>query len=294
LPACVRAALAAVAFLVAGLPLYAEDSGSLRVPKVIEAGKPFSISTKISSKAVLYLVGFGQVARRDVQPGEEVAFASDDIHNAGHYVAMLVAGSSVEQAEFDVVSAPHPASLSFIAKPSRLPVDTQGGISGVVYVFDSFHNLVLSSLPVSFQLSSGTGSQTGIAPTRNGVAWIKMNSAATAGNTKFQAKAGEITEARVVQQVAGNPCNLKMSGKQSGSKILLETEPVRDCRGNPLPDGTIVTFSETRNGIPAATVDVPLKRDVARTEIPAYVGAVISVATGVVMGNEIRLGGGAR
>jgi hypothetical protein len=37
-------------------------------------------------------------------------------------------------------------------------------------------------------------------------------------------------------------------------------------------------------------VDVPLKRDVARTEMPARDGAVISVATGVVMGNEIHLG----
>jgi hypothetical protein len=39
-----------------------------------------------------------------------------------------------------------------------------------------------------------------------------------------------------------------------------------------------------------ATVDVPLKRGVARTEMPAYNGATISVATGVVMGNEIHLG----
>ena len=36
------------------------------------------------------------------------------------------------------------------------------------------------------------------------------------------------------------------------------------------------------------TVDVPVKRGVARTEMPAYPGATISVATGVVMGNEIR------
>ena len=93
-PAGIRVAVAAIVILAATLPLSAEDSGSLRVPKVIEAGRPFSISTKAPSKAVLYLVGLGQVARRDVQPGEDVAFAADDIHNAGHYVAMLVAGSS--------------------------------------------------------------------------------------------------------------------------------------------------------------------------------------------------------
>jgi hypothetical protein len=37
-------------------------------------------------------------------------------------------------------------------------------------------------------------------------------------------------------------------------------------------------------------VDVPLKHDIAQTELPAYDGAVLSVATGVVMGNEIRVG----
>ena len=72
--------------------------------------------------------------------------------------------------------------------------------------------------------------------------------------------------------------------------MVLETEPVRDCSGNAVSDGTIVTFTQTYNGHSEATVDVPLKRDVARTELPAREGSVISVATGVVMGNEIRLG----
>jgi len=66
---------------------------------------------------------------------------------------------------------------------------------------------------------------------------------------------------------------------------------VRDCNGNPVPDGTIITFTETYNG-GQSTVDVPLKRGVARTEMPARNGAVISVASGVVMGNEIRWSGG--
>jgi hypothetical protein len=78
-----------------------------------------------------------------------------------------------------------------------------------------------------------------------------------------------------------------MSARPSGQKIALETEPVRDCSGNAVPDGTVVTFTETYDGS-EATVDVPLKRGVARTEMPAYKGAVISVATGVVMGNEIH------
>ena len=63
-----------------------------------------------------------------------------------------------------------------------------------------------------------------------------------------------------------------------------------DCNGNAVPDGTIVTFTEMYAGR-QATVDVPLKRGIARTELPAFGGAVISVAAGVVMGNEIRWSG---
>jgi hypothetical protein len=78
----------------------------------------------------------------------------------------------------------------------------------------------------------------------------------------------------------------------SDRRVALETEPVRDCAGNAVTDGTIVSFTETYDGHQTASVDVPLKRGVARTELEARKGAVISVAAGVVMGNEIRWGGG--
>jgi hypothetical protein len=82
-----------------------------------------------------------------------------------------------------------------------------------------------------------------------------------------------------------------MNARPSGQRLALETDPVRDCSGNPVPDGTVVTFTEIYNG-DEATVDVPIKHGIARTEMPAYKGATISVATGVVMGNEIHWGGG--
>ena len=81
-----------------------------------------------------------------------------------------------------------------------------------------------------------------------------------------------------------------MSAQPAGNRIVLQTEPVRDCSGNAVPDGTIVTFTESYGGR-ESTVDVPLKRGVARTDLPARDGAVISVATGVVLGNEVRWSG---
>src|SRR5262249_11185232 len=124
--------------------------------------------------------------------------------------------------------------------------------------------------------------------TRYGVAWVRMNSATSAGAAQLEASAAGLSQKRVVQQVPGDPCNINMTAKPSkDDRVVLETAPVKDCRGNPVPDGTIVTFSETANGT-QSTVDVPLKRGVARTEMPAQEGAVISVAAGVVLGNEIR------
>jgi hypothetical protein len=274
---------------VAGTHLAAAQTSGLRLPKTVQAGTAFSIQSAGSGKAVLYVVGPSQVLRRDVQLGETMSLAAGDLHNAGHYSVILVGDSSTEDGAFDVTAA-QPTALSFIAKPSRLPVDLRDGISGVAYVFDTFQNLVLQPSPVSFQLAGVAGApQTRTVLTENGVAWTKMNSASKEGAAQFVARVGNIADTRVIQQVPGDPCSLRMNVRASGQRLALETEPVRDCSGNAVPDGTIVTFTEIYDG-GEATVDVPLKRGVARTEMPAYKGATISVATGVVMGNEVRWG----
>ncbi len=102
----------------------AQDNG-LRIPKKVEAGSAFSIPTTGSGKAVLYIVGPGQVLRRPVNLGESIAFEADDLHSAGHYTALLVGGDANIQTQFDVVAAPEPTGLGFLAKPSRLPVNRQ-------------------------------------------------------------------------------------------------------------------------------------------------------------------------
>jgi hypothetical protein len=98
---------------------------------------------------------------------------------------------------------------------------------------------------------------------------------------------------RVVQQVAADPCerNLRMHvARRSGDRIIVETDPIRDCSGNPVPDGTIVTFIQTdKTG--KSTVDSRIKKGFARAELPASDNATITVAAGVVLGNELHVGG---
>lgn len=264
------------------------EGGSMSLPKTVEAGNSFSIQTPGTGSATLYIVGPGQVLKRDVQLGQTTFFPAGSLYNAGRYLVVLAGESSTETDSFDVVPASKPAVLSFLAKPSRLPVGLHDGITGAVYVFDAYHNLIAIPTPVSFELSSPSGNvQKHIVDTKDGAAWTVMDSTAQQGIDRFVARAGEISSIRVVGQVPGDPCGLKMNAQQSGQQVQLATDPVRDCNGNAVPDGTIVTFTATYNGS-QSTIDQPLKHGIAEVKMSAHNGAKFSVASGVVMGNQIR------
>ncbi len=205
-------------------------------------------------------------------------------------MAVLEGGASGESDGFDVVPASKPADLTFLARPSRLPVGLHEGITGAAYVFDTYGNLIVAPVTVSFELANPAGAvQKHEVVTRNGAAWTGMDSTAQQGVDKFVARAGSVSSARIVAQVPGDPCGLKMSAKPAGQRVQLATEPVRDCNGNAVPDGTIVTFTESYHG-GQSTVDVPLKRGIAEVQMPVRSGSTISVASGVVMGNQIGWG----
>jgi hypothetical protein len=94
----------------------------------------------------------------------------------------------------------------------------------------------------------------------------------------------------MIQQVASDACNLRIKAARTSKGVLVETDPVRDCSGNAVPDGTIVSFT-AMDSKGKTTVDAPIKKGVARTELPLSGSARISVASGVVIGNEITVGG---
>jgi hypothetical protein len=277
-----------VSSLLISAPFLLAQEGSLQVPKSIEAGDGFSIQSTGSGKATLYIVGLNQVLKRDIERGKAASFAPGTLHNAGHYLVILKTDSSTDKSEVDVIAANKPSELSFLARPSRLPVGLHDGITGAVYVFDAYKNLITIPAPVSFELSNPSGAtQTRVVQTHNGAAFTAMDSTQQQGADKFIVRIGDVTSARIIGQVPGDPCGIKMSAKPSGQQIRLETEPLRDCSGNAVPDGTIVTFTETYEGA-QTTVDVPLKRGFAQVDMPAHNGAMLSAASGVVLGNQIR------
>jgi hypothetical protein len=265
------------------------QTGGLTLPHKIEAGAAFSVQSSGTGKGTLYIAGLGQVLQRDVQLGEAVPFPAGTLYNAGRYVVVLTSAAAPAQTGvLDVAPETKPAEISFLARPSRLAVGIHGGITGAVYLFDAYKNLIFTPTPVDFQLTSPSGeTQARTVTTHDGAAWTEMDSTAKQGADKFVAQSGEISSARVIGQVPGDPCGLKMSAKPAGQQVQLETDPVRDCGGNAVPDGTIVTFTEAYNGT-QSTVDVPLKRGIAQVEMPARPGATITVASGVILGNQIR------
>lgn len=263
------------------------QSDSLSLPKSIKAGDAFSIQSAGSGEATLYIIGPGQVLKREMQAGSAASFPAGSLYNAGHYIVILAQASGAKTDSFDVEPASAPAKLSFLAKPSRLPVGLRNGITGAVYVFDAYGNLIAAPMPVSFELSSPSGAeQKNQMTTRFGAGWTEMDSTSQQGSSKFVARVGDISSESIIRQVPGDPCTLKMTAQQSGQQLELQTDPVRDCSGNAVPDGTIITFTETYAG-GQSTVDVPLKRDVAEVKMPIHSRATLTVASGVILGNQI-------
>ena len=273
--------------LMAALALAAQE---LQLPATVNAGSGFAIATSGSGSATFYLVGPSYTAKRQVQLGQEIQVRPLEVRSAGRYLAILRSGGASQSGSF-YVKAAKPASLSFLAHPSRIPVGQRGGVVGVAFLFDNWHNLVRRPEDVEFRLSTKNAPAAAQSVrTRDGAAWILMNSGSKAGNAQFVAALDGIEEARVIQQVASDPCHLQIRAERSPRGILVQTAPVRDCSGNPVSDGTVVTFT-ANSPAGLSTVDVPVKKDTAQVELKIPGPATISVASGVVMGNEVKVGG---
>lgn len=266
------------------------NGAELRVQGNAVAGQDLSIATSGSGDGTLLLIGPGEVIQQKIRLGENAEVKGEELKHAGRWIAMVRGGSPQSQVFW--VAPGKPDNLSFLARPSRVPVNRPNAISGVVFTFDKFQNLVLQPTQVTFTLSVAGTSASHTATTKDGVAYVASSSAKKAGAAQFVAKVGDVTVDRVVQQVASDPCNLRMKvvGRNK-DEITVETDPIRDCTGNPVPDGTIVTFIETDNS-GRSVVDARIKKGIARAELPASQKAHVTVASGVVLGNELNVGGG--
>jgi len=263
-------------------------ASEIHAPAQTSAGSAISISTSGSGEATFYLIGPASATKQKVQAGSDVPIDGDQLDNAGRYVAILCASDGCTSTSF-LVNPGTANRLGLLVHPSRVPVGKANGISTVAFVFDNFHNLVLKPQPIKFSILPKNAKEVSAnRESQNGVAWIRISSANKEGATKIGAEIGNADEVRVVQQVAADACNLRIKANRAKENFLVETEPVRDCSGNAIPDGTVVSFTKS-DSAGKTTVDVPIKRGIAKVEMPVQGPARITVASGVVTGNELEV-----
>jgi hypothetical protein len=267
--------------------LSAVAAAQLSVSGPSHAGAGAVLHAPGSGSATLYLFGPGSAAKRTVQRGS-IPLTGDELQTAGRYTAILD-GSTVS---FDVKAASL-ERIAFIARPSRVPAAAARAVTGTAFLFDRYQNLLLTPTPVRFQLAVGEAQgESRSATSRDGAAWTQLDAGRRSGPAQFIAASGAISVRRVVQQVAADPCSLRMKAQRAADgNIQVQTDPIRDCSGNAVPDGMIVTFASVDRG-GRSTVDARVKRGFAQAELPASTAATLSVAAGVVLGNEIHWGGG--
>lgn len=261
-------------------------AADLNLPATVAAGNAVTFNAPGNGEATLYVSGPGTAIKRNVQLGQ-INISADELKNAGRYI---VAVGGVGDGSF-FVTANQVGSIAFLARPSRVPADTHDVISGTAFLFDRYQNLAIAPQPVQFQLSVDGQNISRTATSKDGVAYVKLDSSKKEGPAQFIVSSGAVSVRRVVQEVASDPCAIRMNARPTKNGILVSTDPIHDCAGNAVPDGTIVTFTSTdANG--RSTVDARIKRGTAQAILPESDNATISVASGVVVGNEIHWRGG--
>lgn len=281
----VKTILAVVALAVAA------QAAEIHPPQQVTAGTSIMIPSSGSGDATLYLIGPDVASKKKVQAGSDISVDSDSLQRSGRYVAVLCASDGCTSSNFFVVPAAA-NKVSLLVHPSRVPVGSANGISTVAFVFDNFHNFVIKPEQVKFSILPKDAKEVSAdRSSANGVAWVRVSSAKKEGPVRLAAAIGNANEVRVVQQVAADACNLRIKASRAKNAFLIETDPVRDCSGNPVPDGTVVSFTKS-DSAGKTTVDAPIKRGVAKVEMPIDGRARITVASGVVTGNELDVAGG--
>ena len=122
---------------------------------------------------------------------------------------------------------------------------------------------------MKFELSVNGQSVSRVETTKWGVASAKLDSSKKEGAAQFVVSSGSASTRRVVQEVASDPCNIRMHAERDKNGILVQTDPIHDCAGNSVPDGTIVTFTLI-DSTGKSAVDARIKRGIAQAQLPRF------------------------
>jgi hypothetical protein len=161
------------------------------------------------------------------------------------------------------------AHLSLKADPTRIPADGTSTSTITATVTDAQNNPVPDGTPVKFTTSLGFMAPA-TADTQGGTATATLHSGTQAGTATVKVKVGTLTRQVQVALVDATPAYLTATAKPKqipadGTSTSTITAVVSDAQHNPVPDGTVVTFTtslgvvgpaaaETTNGTATATL----------------------------------------
>jgi adhesin/invasin len=217
----------------------------------------------VNGTVVSFTTNLGSVSPVTRVTTNGVATATLSSTVAGLAKVTATVGLSSTTAQVTFTPGP-PANLALAAAPSTLQVGNLSALTAAVT--DQFGNLVAGSVVVSFTTSFGALSNSS-ATTTNGVATATLSSTLP-GTAVVTATVGSLSATRPVTFTPGPPTNLSLAAAPSTLQVgnlSALTATVTDQFGNPVVNGTVVSFTTnlgsvspvtrvTTNGVATATL----------------------------------------
>jgi hypothetical protein len=193
---------------------------------------------------------------------------SADTHESGQATLIALAGAARGEAALTLEPDAPIDPITPLVGSRSITADTKHWSMSVVVPFDRFGNPVADGTPVSMRaLHPGDQLELKSTKIQNMIGWERIFSRTLAGRTTVSvSSAGKYGPDATFMEVPGwpapfalsaSPGNVPADGRQF---VTLRTDVIRDKYGNPMLDGTLVTFvANPAEGeprlIPAYTID---------------------------------------
>lgn len=274
-----------------------EGSLTVRAPARVLASAPVAVAVERADApdglgvtlvaqgsygARVYRATFARGAAAFVVPGE-------DTRQSGLVTLIATAGAARGEASLTISPRPPADPVTPQVGPRAVAADGQHWSMVAAIPFDDYGNPVAEGTPVEFRAlhPDGTLERTTVAVSHL-VAWQRVTSRTRAGRATVSVEAaGAHGPDATFEEIPGWPGAFGITASPAGvpadgrQLVTLRTDVIRDAFGNPMTDGTLVTFVVDTPGalprfIPAYTIDGAAE---AQFQAPEAPGEVMARAT---------------
>lgn len=177
---------------------------------------------------------------------EEVSLTSES--QTGIATVTAVYGATLTETVQVNMSQSLPTYLNLSANPSVIRADNQSTASIKAVVSDQNNNPVSDGTEVNFEIIDGSGTIESNKETENGVAISTLTSSTQPDTVTIVARVDQLTDTTSVRYTVGEAATLTVTADSTslpadGTTSTRVVANVFDEAGNPVSDGTLVTFS---------------------------------------------------